>query len=40
MTPAFQAVVNRLEGQGRNLFRRIRRMRRSAAIYTGIEVNT
>ena len=32
MTPAFQAVVTRLEGQRRNLFRRIHRIRRSAAI--------
>jgi len=32
MTPGFRAVVNRREGQGRNLFRRIRRIRRSAAL--------
>jgi len=32
MTPGFQAAVSRLEGQRRNLFRRIRRIRRSAAI--------
>jgi len=31
MMPAFQAG-NRLEGQGQNLFRRIRRIRRSAGI--------
>jgi len=33
MTPGFQAAISRLEGQWRNLFRRIRRIRRSAAIY-------
>jgi len=32
MTPGFQTSVSRLEGQWRNLFRRIRRIRRSAAI--------
>ena len=32
MTPAFQAAISRLEGQWRNLFRRIHRIRRSAAI--------
>jgi len=35
MTPGFQgfqAALRRLEGQWRNLFRRIRRIRRSAAI--------
>jgi len=32
MTPGFQAAISRLEGQWRNLFRRIRRIRRSAAI--------
>jgi len=32
MTPGFQAAVSWLEGQWQNLFRRIRRIRRSAAI--------
>jgi len=32
MTPDFQAAISRLEDQWRNLFRRIRRIRRSAAI--------
>jgi len=32
MTPGFQAAISRLEGQWRNLFRRIRRIRRSATI--------
>ncbi len=32
MTPGFQVAVSRLEGQWRNLFWRIHRMRRSAAI--------
>jgi len=32
MTPGFQAAISRLEGQWRNLFQKIRRIRRSAAI--------
>jgi len=32
MTPGFQVAVSRLEGQWRNLFRRIHRIQRSAAI--------
>jgi len=32
MTPGLQAAISRLEGQWRNLFRRIQRIRRSAAI--------
>jgi len=28
MTPGFQAALRRLQGQWRNLFRRIRRIRR------------
>ena len=32
MTPGFQVAISRPEGQWRNLFRRIRRIRRSAAI--------
>jgi len=32
MTPGLQAAISRLEGQWRNLFRRIRRIRRLAAI--------
>jgi len=33
MTPGFRAVVNRLKGQGQNLFRRIRRIQRSTTIH-------
>jgi hypothetical protein len=32
MTPGFQVTISRPEGQWRNLFRRIRRIPRSAAI--------
>jgi len=32
MTPGFRAAISRLEGQRRNLFRRIQRIRRSAAM--------
>ena len=34
MTPGLQAAISQLEGQWRNLFRRIHRIRRSAAIST------
>jgi hypothetical protein len=38
MTPGFQAAASRLEGQGRNLFRRIHRMRRLLRFFFTLRV--